>query len=81
MSVSSDYAATKAGLISLARTLSGDHLSRGIRVYVVCPGLSATPLHEKIDMREAEIAGFVAQIRVGQRDLAHEITAAVGRVR
>jgi NAD(P)-dependent dehydrogenase (short-subunit alcohol dehydrogenase family) len=47
---SSIYAATKAGLISLARTLSGELLSRGIRVNAISPGPIATPLHGKIGM-------------------------------
>jgi NAD(P)-dependent dehydrogenase (short-subunit alcohol dehydrogenase family) len=35
---SSVYAATKAGLISLARALSGELIGRGIRVNTVSPG-------------------------------------------
>jgi NAD(P)-dependent dehydrogenase (short-subunit alcohol dehydrogenase family) len=35
---SSVYAATKAGLISLARTLSGELIGRGIRINAVSPG-------------------------------------------
>lgn len=54
---SSVYAATKAGLLSLARTLSGELLARGIRVNAVSPGRIATPLHGKLGMGEAEIAG------------------------
>ncbi len=42
---SSPYAASKAALVSLARTLSGDLLDRGIRVNVVSCGPIATPLH------------------------------------
>jgi NAD(P)-dependent dehydrogenase (short-subunit alcohol dehydrogenase family) len=39
---SSVYAATKAGLISLARTLSGELIQRGIRVNAVSPGPVST---------------------------------------
>ena len=42
------YAATKAALISLARTLSGELISRGIRVNAVSPGPIATPLYGKL---------------------------------
>jgi len=42
---SSPYAASKAALVSLAKTLSGDLLGRGIRVNVVSCGPIATPLH------------------------------------
>ncbi len=39
------YAATKAAVRSLARTLSAELLDRGIRVYVVSPGLTARPIY------------------------------------
>jgi len=42
---SSPYAASKAALVSLAKTLSGDLLGRAIRVNVVSCGPIATPLH------------------------------------
>jgi NAD(P)-dependent dehydrogenase (short-subunit alcohol dehydrogenase family) len=51
---SSVYALTKAGLLSLARTLSGELIARGIRVNAVSPGPIATPLHGKFGLAEAE---------------------------
>jgi NAD(P)-dependent dehydrogenase (short-subunit alcohol dehydrogenase family) len=74
---SSVYAATKAGLISLARTLSGELLPRGIRVNAVSPGPIATPLHGKIGMGDAEIKGLVGQIPLGRRGSPKEIADAV----
>ena len=74
---SSVYAATKAGLISLARTLSGELLPRGIRVNAVSPGPIATPLHGKIGMGDAEIKGLVGQIPLGRRGSPREIADAV----
>jgi NAD(P)-dependent dehydrogenase (short-subunit alcohol dehydrogenase family) len=65
MPASSVYAATKAGLLSLARTLSGELLGRGIRVNAVSPGPTATLLHGKIGMMEADIAGLVGRSRSG----------------
>ena len=44
------YAATKAGLASLIRTLSGELISRGIRVNAVSPGPTATPMHDKLGL-------------------------------
>jgi NAD(P)-dependent dehydrogenase (short-subunit alcohol dehydrogenase family) len=41
---SSVYAASKAALITLARTLSAELVSRGIRVNVVSPGPVTTPI-------------------------------------
>jgi NAD(P)-dependent dehydrogenase (short-subunit alcohol dehydrogenase family) len=76
MPASSVYAATKAGLRSLARTLSGELLARGIRVNAISPGPIATPLHGKLGMGEAEVAGLVAQIPSGRRGFPSEIARA-----
>ena len=43
MPASSVYAASKAGLASLVRTLSGELIGRGIRVNAISPGPTATP--------------------------------------
>jgi NAD(P)-dependent dehydrogenase (short-subunit alcohol dehydrogenase family) len=43
---SSVYSATKSALASLARTLSGELISRGIRVNSVSPGPFRTPLYD-----------------------------------
>jgi len=49
------YGATKAALLSLSRTLSGELISRGIRVNAVSPGPIATPLYGKLGLSEAEL--------------------------
>jgi NAD(P)-dependent dehydrogenase (short-subunit alcohol dehydrogenase family) len=74
---SSIYAATKAGLLSLARTLSGELLPRGIRVNAVSPGPIATPFHDKLGMGETEIAALVSQIPAGRRGRPDELAKAV----
>lgn len=51
---SSAYAASKAGLLSLARTLSGELLSRGIRVNGLSPGPVTTPAFGKLGLSEEE---------------------------
>jgi NAD(P)-dependent dehydrogenase (short-subunit alcohol dehydrogenase family) len=56
------YAATKAGVISLARTLSGELISRGIRVNVISAGPIATPLYSKLGFGEAELKAVTASI-------------------
>ena len=47
---SSIYGASKAALLSLARTLSGELIPRGIRVNAVSPGPIATPLYDKLGL-------------------------------
>lgn len=40
------YAACKAGLVALSKTLAREHARHGVRVNVVCPGPTATALFE-----------------------------------
>lgn len=49
------YGATKAALLSLSRTLSGELISRGIRVNAISPGPIATPLYGKLGLSEADL--------------------------
>lgn len=49
------YASTKAAMISMARTLSGEFISRGIRVNAVSPGPISTPLYGKLGFSEADL--------------------------
>ena len=81
MANSSVYAATKAGLQSLTRTLSGELISRGIRVNAVSPGPITTPLYGKLGFSEAELKTVAASIQgmvpAGRFGTAHEIANAV----
>jgi NAD(P)-dependent dehydrogenase (short-subunit alcohol dehydrogenase family) len=49
------YGATKAALLSLSKTLSGELISRGIRVNAISPGPVATPLYGKLGLAKAEL--------------------------
>jgi NAD(P)-dependent dehydrogenase (short-subunit alcohol dehydrogenase family) len=60
---SSVYAASKAALISLAKTLSAELLPRGVRVNVVSPGPISTPLYGKLGMDAAALEATAAQIQ------------------
>jgi len=74
---SSVYALTKAGLRSLARTLSGELVGRGIRVNAVSPGPVETPLYGKISMSAADIAALINQVPLARLGHVEEIAAAV----
>lgn len=60
---SSVYAASKAAVISLAKTLSAELLPRGARVNVVSPGPVTTPLHGKLGLDAATLATTAASIQ------------------
>lgn len=57
------YGATKAALLSLTRTLSGELISRGIRVNAVSPGPIETPLYGKLGFSEAELKNVASAIQ------------------
>jgi NAD(P)-dependent dehydrogenase (short-subunit alcohol dehydrogenase family) len=75
MPTSSVYAATKAAMISLAKTLSGELISRGIRVNAVSAGPIMTPLHA--GRSEEERAAFIKQIPAGRFGQPSEVANAV----
>lgn len=78
---SSVYAASKAALISLAKTLSAELLPRGARVNVVSPGPIATPLYGKLGMDQAALeataAAIQGQIPLGRFGTADELASTV----
>jgi NAD(P)-dependent dehydrogenase (short-subunit alcohol dehydrogenase family) len=75
------YAATKAGLLSLARTLSGELIGRGIRVNAVSPGPITTPLYGKLGLSDADLKtvskSIEGQVPAGRFGTATEIAKTV----
>ena len=62
MPSSSVYAASKAALISLAKTLSAELLGRGVRVNVISPGPVQTPIYRRLGVPADQLAGIAARI-------------------
>lgn len=60
---SSVYAASKAGLLSMARTLSGELIGRGIRVNAVSPGPITTPIYGKLGLPADQLQGMAQHIQ------------------
>jgi NAD(P)-dependent dehydrogenase (short-subunit alcohol dehydrogenase family) len=75
------YAASKAALISLAKTLSSELLSKGIRVNVVSPGPVSTPIYGRLGLPAEQLsevaAGNQAQIPLKRFGTPEEIASAV----
>jgi NAD(P)-dependent dehydrogenase (short-subunit alcohol dehydrogenase family) len=75
------YAATKAALLSLSKTLSTELLPRGVRVNAVSPGPIDTPLYDKLGIPDAYRSEvnqqIVNSIPVGRFGQANEIARAV----
>jgi NAD(P)-dependent dehydrogenase (short-subunit alcohol dehydrogenase family) len=78
------YAAAKAGLINVVRTLAHDHGPDGVRVVAVSPGIIETPmLADAIaaaDDPEAYAAGQADGYPIGRIGLAAEVAAVVAFV-
>ncbi len=62
MPASSVYAASKAGLRSLARTMGQELAAKGVRVNAVSPGPITTPIYDKLGMDAASLQGFQQQM-------------------
>ena len=78
---SSIYAASKAAVISMAKTLSAELLQRGARVNVVSPGPISTPLYGKLGLDaatlEATAASIQNQVPLGRFGTSEEVASAV----
>jgi NAD(P)-dependent dehydrogenase (short-subunit alcohol dehydrogenase family) len=60
---SSVYAASKAALMTLARTLSAELVGRGIRVNAVSPGPVTTPIFNRMDLSPQELEQLATDIQ------------------
>ena len=70
-----NYAASKAGLIGLTRSLAREVASRGITVNAVAPGYIETPMTAVLN--ETQRAAMMAQIPLGRAGTDAEIAQAV----
>jgi len=75
------YAGSKAALISLAKTLSGELIGRGIRVNAVSPGPVSTPLYGKLGLSNEDLqktaSAILDQIPAGRFGEPSEIAKAI----
>lgn len=70
-----NYAASKSGLLGLARSLSREVGSRGITANVVAPGFIETDM--TAELPEDLVAGYAKQIPLGRMGQVADVTAAV----
>ena len=71
----SNYAASKAGLIGLARSLAREFGPRSITVNVVAPGLTETDMSAQLTEKQRE--ALIAEIPLGRMARPEEVAAAV----
>ena len=70
-----NYAASKAGLIGMTRSLAREVASRGITVNAVAPGYIETPMTEVLDAKQRE--AMMTQIPLGRAGTDLEIAQSV----
>ena len=67
------YAATKAGIVQLARTLAGELGGRGVRVNAVAPGVVETPLTGPIRSQPSWYEAYAKKSALGRWATPQEI--------
>lgn len=70
-----NYAASKAGMIGMSKSLAYEVASRGITVNAVAPGFITTAMTDKLS--EDQKAGILKQVPAGRMGEPSEIAAAV----
>ncbi len=70
-----NYAASKAGMVGMTKSLAYEVASRGITANAVAPGFIATAMTDKLT--DDQKSGIMAQIPAGRMGEAQEIAAAV----
>lgn len=70
-----NYAASKAGLIGLSKSLAAEVASRGITVNVVAPGFIESPMTDVLSDKQRE--GILARVPAGRLGAGEDIAAAV----
>jgi 3-oxoacyl-[acyl-carrier protein] reductase len=70
-----NYAASKAGIIALTKTLALEYASRGVTVNAVAPGFIETDMTSKLPPKAVE--SFLARIPLGHLGTPEGVAAAV----
>ena len=69
-----NYAASKAGMVGMSKSLAYEVASRGITVNIIAPGFIETPMTEKLN--EDQKTNILTQIPAGRMGTATEIASA-----
>lgn len=70
-----NYAASKAGMVAMGKSLAYEVASRGITVNAVAPGFIETAMTDKLT--DDQKSGILSQVPAGRMGTANEIAAAV----
>lgn len=70
-----NYAASKAGLVGMSKSIAYEVATRGITVNCIAPGFITTPMTEKLT--DDQKSGILTQVPAGRMGDSEEIAAAV----
>jgi len=70
-----NYAAAKAGMVGMSKSLAYEVASRGVTVNAVAPGFIATAMTDKLN--EDQKTGILGQVPMGRMGTPEDIAAAV----
>jgi NAD(P)-dependent dehydrogenase (short-subunit alcohol dehydrogenase family) len=71
------YAATKAGLVQMARAMAAELAPQGVRVNAVAPGVVETPLTQPIKNNQAWYDAYAAKPALGRWASAYEMAGPI----
>jgi 3-oxoacyl-[acyl-carrier protein] reductase len=69
-----NYAATKAGMIGMIKSLAQEYAKRNITANCIAPGFIATPMTDKLNEKQRE--AILARVPAGRLGTAAEVAAA-----
>jgi 3-oxoacyl-[acyl-carrier protein] reductase len=69
-----NYAAAKAGMIGLIKSLAQEYAKRGVTANCVAPGLIATPMTDKLNDKQRD--AILARVPAGRLGVAADVAAA-----
>ncbi len=68
------YAASKAGIVSLTKVAASEYAEYGLRINVICPSHTRSPMLEKVfELRPEFEADFIAQAPMGRIAAPEEV--------
>jgi 3-oxoacyl-[acyl-carrier protein] reductase len=70
-----NYAAAKAGMIGMMKSLAGEYAKRGVTANCVAPGMIATAMTDKLNDKQRE--GILSRVPAGRLGVPDDVAATV----
>jgi 3-oxoacyl-[acyl-carrier protein] reductase len=68
-----NYAATKAGMIGMMKSLAAEYAKRGVTANCIAPGFIATPMTDKLNEKQREM--LLSRVPAGRLGTADDVAA------